>query len=344
MRPPVTMQQIADKAGFSRMTVSRALRHAPQIAEATRRKIQSVAASLGYRPDPLIQRLTSHLADTRRRNEGQVIAWINAYPDHKPWAGEIPFISMYRGAAARAQELGFQLEEFWLKEPGMTGKKLSRILYQRGIECLILAPLPKGAGHLTMDWNNFSSVAVGYTMVFPRLHRVGSHHLHATREVIRQLYRRGYRRIGLCIAKDSNLRLDHGSLEAIAYHQLRTPKKNWVKPLIQTEFSDERVLRWLKKERPDGIISHYQWFEEVLTRAGYRVPEDVAVALSDLEYVEAGNAGINERYNIIGQTATDLVIGQHYRNEKGVPSTAHTLMIEGRWVEGRTVSRKSPGD
>ena len=70
-------------------------------------------------------------------------------------------------------------------------------------------------------------------------------------------------------------------------------------------------------------------------------PEDVAVAHSDVEALGPGMAGISQRHQLIGETACDVVIGQHYRNEKGVPATPHTIMIEGHWVEGRTVSRKS---
>jgi len=340
MGKPVTMQQIADKAGVSRMTVSRALRQAPEIAKGTCARIQAVAAKLGYWPDPLIQRLTSHLARGRRRNAGETIAWINSYKDPRPWGGQIPFVAMYEGATARAKALGFKLEEFWLGEPGMTGKKLSRILYQRGIECMIVSPIPKGGGHLTMDWEKFSAVTIGYTMIYPRLHRVGSHHLHGAREAIRQLYRRGYRRIGMCMTDEANVRLDHVWLQAMAYHQFRVPRKDWVKPFIHEDFSDKKFLRWLKAERPEGILSQHPWLPEVLNRAGYRVPEDVAVGIFSQHEAESDIAGINQRSDIIGETASDLVIGQHYRNEKGIPAIAHTVMIEGYWMDGRTVARR----
>ena len=341
MERPVTMQQIADKAGVSRMTVSRVLRNEPYVTEATARRVRIWAESLGYCPDPMIQRLTSHLARSQRRNKGQVIAWINSHKDHKPWHGQIPFVSTFRGAEAQAKKLGFKLEEFWLGELGMTGKKLSRILYQRGIECLILAPTPKGAGHLTMDWGKFSSVAIGYAMVFPKLHRVGGHYLHAAREAIRHLYRRGHRRIGLCMARDANLRLDHSWLEALAYYQLRTPKRNWIKPLIQTKESAQEMLGWIARERPDSILSHYEWLPEILRDAHYRIPEDLAVALFNVENAPPGTAGIDQRNHFIGETACDLVVGQHYRNEKGIPALPYTIMIEGCWVDGQTVARKS---
>lgn len=340
MTDPVTMQKIAEKAGVSRMTVSRALRNAPEISKATRSRVMEIATSLGYAPDPVIQRLTSHLARAHRRNQGQVIAWINAYEDRRPWEGEIPFFSMFQGAAERARKLGFRLEEFWMREPGMTGKKLSRILHQRGIECLILAPLPVGRGRLAMDWPKFSSVAIGCSMVSPRLHRVCSHHLHGARESIRQLRRRGYRRIGLCLTKEGDLRLDHAWLEALAYHQLRTSRKNRVKPLIDSAITDKRLIEWLRVEKPDCILGQFEWIPQAVRQAGYRIPEDVAISLFSVEYAEPEVAGIDQHYTLIGETACDLVVGQHYRNEKGLPATPHNLLIEGRWVDGLSVARK----
>jgi len=341
MEQRVTMQRIADEAGVSRMTVSCALRNSPKVSKATCRRIQALALALGYKPDPLIQRLNTHLAQAHRQSSGQVIAWINSFKERKPWGGQIPFFSMYEGAAARARKLGFQLEEFWLREPDMTGEKLSRILYQRGIECLILAPIPKGGGHLTMDWDKFSAVAIGYAMVFPRMHRVGTHHHHSAHEAFRQLYRKGHRRIGLFLSKDMNSRTDHGWLEAMAYHQFNIPKKYWVTPLIQDDYSEKLFLRWFKKERPDSILTHYWWLDELLVKEGYRVPEDVAIAFFDLEGASPRMAGIDERYGLIGEKAADLVIAQYYRNEKGIPAEPDTVMIEGRWVDGSTVCRKA---
>jgi DNA-binding LacI/PurR family transcriptional regulator len=191
-----------------------------------------------------------------------------------------------------------------------------------------------------MDWEKFSAVAIGYAMLYPRLHRVGSHHFHGARESIRQLYRRGYRRIGLCLSKDGNLRLDHSWLQALAYHQLRTPRKNWVKPLVLPSVTDKQMLRWIKEEKPDCILGQFEWIPQAVEKAGYDVPGEIAVSLFSVEYAEPGVAGMDQRFYLTGETACDVVVGQHYRNEKGIPATPHTLMIEGIWTEGRTVARK----
>ena len=82
---------------------------------------------------------------------------------------------MVQGARARAEELGFGLEEFWLR--GMSGKRLCSILSNRGIQCLILAPIfSRAHGHLSLEWERFSTVTTGLGLWRPQLHRVHFDH------------------------------------------------------------------------------------------------------------------------------------------------------------------------
>ncbi len=333
------MQDIATAAGVSRMTVSLALRNSPKISRATSRRIQKLSATLGYHPDPLIQRLTTHLARIHCRSEGQVIAWINAWKNRTEWRKFFAYEAMYQGAAACAQQRGYLLQEFWLGEPGMTGKKLSRILHQRGIECLLVGPLAQGGGELTMDWDKFSSVAIGYSMATPQLNRVVNHQLHSAREAIQQLHGRGYRRIGLSTRIDDNLRVDHSWLEAMTYHHSQIPVKDRVRPLIHEQSPVKSLLRWIEKERPDSIIIQGAWLREALIKAGYQLPRDLGVALLDWPDGTPEMAGINQRHDAVGQTAVNIVIGQSYTNEKGIPSVPRTVMIEGYWVEGNSIEK-----
>jgi LacI family transcriptional regulator len=62
----------------------------------------------------------------------------------------------------QAKKLGFQLEEFHLAARGMTGRRLSGILEARGIPGFILSPLiSRSRGHVSMQWEKFSSVVIG---------------------------------------------------------------------------------------------------------------------------------------------------------------------------------------
>src|SRR5258708_3707224 len=57
---PLRLQDIAEKAGFSKATVSLALRNHASIPEPTRELIQTLAAEMGYRPNPLVSALMTY--------------------------------------------------------------------------------------------------------------------------------------------------------------------------------------------------------------------------------------------------------------------------------------------
>src|SRR5580692_4026836 len=59
--PRPSMRDIAELAGVSAMTVSKALRNSPKIARRTRERILKIAGRVGYRPDPELTKLMNHL-------------------------------------------------------------------------------------------------------------------------------------------------------------------------------------------------------------------------------------------------------------------------------------------
>ena len=60
----VTIEEVARRAGVSVATVSRALRGLPNVAEATRARVESVAQELDYHPDTYASRLATGRNDT----------------------------------------------------------------------------------------------------------------------------------------------------------------------------------------------------------------------------------------------------------------------------------------
>jgi len=133
------MKDVAELAGVSAMTVSCALRNSPKVLPATRERILEAASSLGYRPDPEISKLMMHLRQPTQHSFSHQLAFINSWPD--PREHLKGYVGMlFHGARHRAAQLGFDLEPFWLLEPGMTDSRLSSILYSRGIRGVLLAP------------------------------------------------------------------------------------------------------------------------------------------------------------------------------------------------------------
>src|SRR5436190_12044397 len=115
-----TMQQIADEAGVSRMAVSLALRNSPKISAETTRRIRDIANRLGYRPNPLASALMTQLRHSREIKRPSTLAYVTAYPTPDGWRGPGPFLEFFLGARKRAEELGYTLEEWWLRRPGLT--------------------------------------------------------------------------------------------------------------------------------------------------------------------------------------------------------------------------------
>ena len=76
--PPMarpTIEQVADQAGVSVATVSRALRGLPNVATTTRARVAAVAREIGYRADPAAVRLASG----RSRTVGVVVPMLNSW-------------------------------------------------------------------------------------------------------------------------------------------------------------------------------------------------------------------------------------------------------------------------
>jgi LacI family transcriptional regulator len=74
----VTLRHVAEAAGVSRATASRALKDNPMISSEVRRKVRSVAKKLGYTPDPEAQRLMSYLRGSRVSRFESTLGILNA--------------------------------------------------------------------------------------------------------------------------------------------------------------------------------------------------------------------------------------------------------------------------
>ncbi|SMO94156.1 LacI family DNA-binding transcriptional regulator [Gracilimonas mengyeensis] len=60
----ITLQDIADELGLTKVSISKALRDHPDISEETRKKVKKMAKKLGYRPNLVARSLTSSKSKT----------------------------------------------------------------------------------------------------------------------------------------------------------------------------------------------------------------------------------------------------------------------------------------
>src|SRR5688572_15026259 len=152
----VTFRQIAKASGLAVATVSYALRNDPKIPAATIARVQAVAEKMGYRPNPRVAALMAHIRRARPVATGERIAflWL-ARPD--------PYVRTHQGAKQRAEQLGYEMEDFVVRDRARDAPRLERILRTRRITGVVLSPLNPGESSFALDWDwsRFSPAIIG---------------------------------------------------------------------------------------------------------------------------------------------------------------------------------------
>lgn len=342
-----TMQTIADQAGVSRATVCRVLQNHPQHGAGTREKVWRIARELGYLTNPLVSALMVQVRRGRRPSHAGVIALLSGERDPSAWrdvANGPIFGHYYDGIAVRAAQRGFRVEEMALGGLDPEGRRISSILFARGIHGVIVAPVPQSSvsGKVNLDWSRFSAATIGFSLTQPSLHRACNHSYQGAVQACSELARRGYRRIGLYIPARIQARVGRQWLAGVLVHQQGLPRARCVPVLEPPDWSKRALLAWMRAHRPDVVLSTGRGPLEDLRRAGYRVPEEVGYALLDRNSEETGLAGIDQQPEKIAAVAVDLVLDHLYRNERGIPPTPRTVMIEGRWQDDASVRPAPP--
>ena len=307
MKQRVTVKSIARRAGCHFTTVAEALRNSARVKPVTRAKIQALAREMGYVPDPMLAALSAYRRAIKPPVFHESLAWITSHPSRDGWRGS--FDIFRRGAEERAAELGFRLEDFWIKQPGLSARDATRQLYNRGVRGLLIAPLFAQRGHLSMDWDRFSTVAVGYTLNQPRLNRVSTTHYRAVATALRHLKSAGHRRIGWVGSSGMDERTDRLWISSFLSERTTSAVDGAI--FSYRTFESRRYLDWFEAYRPDAIATSSltggaRFVLETLLRKRYRVPRDVSLVAVNLQE-EGEFSGVVEPNRLIGRTAVDLL-------------------------------------
>jgi LacI family transcriptional regulator len=336
---------IARLAGVSTAAVSFALQNQPGVSAATRARILGIAKKLGYAPDA---RIANWMARVREAKSKDLlpIAWLNTAWQKDAWRTYLFHSPYMEGAEARALELGYKIEDIWFHEPGMTMNRLSKILYQRGIEGVIVT---HPARHLRLDWNYLASVALGSSLLAPRLHRVTADLNFNLQLALKSLKRLGYRRIGICLMQELDT-ASHYTVRATArdlYFNASSAER--IPPLFHPTFSyqkrkdyegetKEEMIAWLRRNKPEVIVGHDSRLKQWAEAAGFRVPEDVGVVHLAIDDDVLDWAGIHSRRREMGATVVEWLVSLMRNHQFGVPKTPLNILVRGSWRTGKTLS------
>lgn len=342
----ITLQTIADELGVTRATVSRALRNSPEIAPATRDKIQKTAKALNYRPNPFVNTLMESVRAGKAPPDTLHIAVVEGWPrdfSNDPFKMNQDFVL---GICGRASDHNVKVDRISLHRGGMTPKRAFSVIKNRGIKGLIFLPFPKfghDLGRSEQLLGDFAMAAIGHTLKTPRLFRAVSDQFQNAELALVNMARLGWKRIGLLQTEDYERRVNHRQLGACLALSAELGI-DFVRPLIvpdQLKQEEQRnlAISWLKKEKPKAILSHGDEGLRLLMNAQGQMPNGLGYAAIGRLESYPGMAGVDQRHKEVGAAAVDIVMAQFHRNERGLPALARTSMIEGMWVDGGTLGR-----
>ncbi len=335
----VTIRDLAKSLQLSHATVSMALRDSPKIAAKTRQRVKEEAERSGYRPDPMLSALAAYRQMKKPSIYHGTIAWLRN--DATQSSMKIPLYRQYfEGASWRANELGYQIEEYFLGEPDMSPARMSNILQARGVQGILLPPQPQPATQLDMCWDLFSTLAFGFSFLKPRHNLVSSTQYRNSMMAVHCLKNLGYERIGFFGSTEFDVRTDGNFTAGYGTATKKMPHSKDIPSLLTRENSQLSetlvgIRKWIARWHIDAVVC-VTGMQDLLSKAGCRLPEDIAVALLNTQDEFQGFAGMDEQGFLTGAAAVNCVVGMIHRGERGIPKVPYEMLIEGKWMDGAT--------
>ena len=119
----MSVRSLARELGVSATAVSLALQNSPRISPQLRRVVQQLAKRRGHVPNARLAALLSEVRQSATAEYRATLGVISLFPEERPWIERPLYAHLGRvvaGARERAEEHGYKLEEFWVKQPGLT--------------------------------------------------------------------------------------------------------------------------------------------------------------------------------------------------------------------------------
>jgi LacI family transcriptional regulator len=330
-----TLRDLAAELKIHHSTVSRALKNDERISSALRQQVKEAAVRLSYKPDPMLSALMAYRSSNQAQQNKGALAWLTNYPTRNGWR-EFQNIDYFNGAARRAEELGYSLDEIWMREPGITPPRLTQILLSRNVQGLLIPPLPRAHARLRLDWDQFAALSFGSTIFWPPLHSVDSDHFHAMATILRKLKKMGYKQPGfVCLAR-THESIDRTWTAAFLAFQPINRKKS-APLLVDRSLNFESFRIWFQKHKPDAVITHLDVVADWIKKLGLKIPNDIGFALAAKHNFPTRFSGVDECSERVGEAGVNSLVKMIQEGQKGIPTNRTSILLQGEWVEGKTL-------
>ncbi len=304
-----TMKDVAERAGVSTATVSRALMNPEKVSAATRQRVEQAVIDVGYSPHAL--------ARNAKRSESRTILVI--VPDIcDPFFSEI-----IRGIETTAAQEGYLVLIGDCAHQNQQEKSFLNLMLTRQIDGMVLlgSQLPFDTG--VEEQRNLPPMVMANEFA-PELELPTVHidNLTAAFEAVNHLYQLGHRRIA-CIAGPEQMPLSHYRLQGYIQSLRRNGLTVAPEYIVRGDFSFEAGAAALKQlmalpQPPDALFCHSDIMAlGALSQAkaqGLRVPQDFSlVGFDDIElarYSDPQLTTVAQPRFAIGQEAMLLLLEQ----------------------------------
>ncbi|MGC3992476.1 MAG: LacI family DNA-binding transcriptional regulator [Chthoniobacteraceae bacterium] len=328
----ITLNDIARVVGLSHAAVSLALRNNPEVSKQTCARVQAAAKEMGYQPNPVATALARFKKTSREKPIHSGLAWLNFWADPKKLRSYKEFDLYWKGAVACGEKFGYRVEEFVVNEQ-MPMNKLERILLTRDIQGILVPPGELPENLVKFDWSRFSIVHVGRSDPKVSMHCVAADQIANAMLAYDRLREKGYQRIGFVGNHWRPVYYGAGFLWA----QTESQSAQQIPPLFVKQSSSADLKKalgpWLKKNRPEAIVTDLAILKAVLTESHEWTPDKIGLAASTVLDCPI-TAGINQNSEEIGRVSVLLLMSLIYDNDRGIPETNREVLVKGKWVDG----------
>ncbi len=344
----VSMKDIADKLGISKVCVSLALKGAKNISSKTKKRVLDAACEMGYQKDALLSSVMSNIRMRGANGFCETIALINANKDESAPEKYPIFAKYISGIRAEAQDAGYALYEVWLHDRKLTPHKLDGIMKARGIRGGVILghtsddSLPGGFSEI---WRDFKFVSAGIKTDNPMVDFISADKFLIARRAAEKAIEKGSKRLGFVLDSAIDDLVDGRFSGGFLRAQLMLPESARIPPFLDVAGAKkdaEIFYRWLKKYKPDSILSLSNQTGEWLESKAVRLPKNLYIIRIDSPTDSADWVGLDGNYELVGRMAvrrlSELL---NRRASSGEIGAATSTVISPKWTDVITIRRKT---
>jgi LacI family transcriptional regulator len=186
-------------------------------------------------------------------------------------------------------------------------------------------------------WRDLACVTVGIRPEHPAFHFACNDQFSTAHRTAKQLARLGYKKPGLVIDQHIEQVIDH-RFSAGFYAGSNFAGSRQRLPVF--DFAPDRkkaFATWFEKHKPDALVTTHAELRDWVAELGLKCPKQIGLAHLDINEGMEEWSGMNQKNELVGSSAIDLLVGQLHRNETGTPDFPKCVMVESQWVAGKTL-------